>query len=454
MDKAVRASVRFDRRLVLVAALVVASCRASPPPAAHVESASPGGRDARNDVLEMRSASARAKAAHARGDLATLVLESERANDAFPGHPRAAYNLACAYALVGRKDDAFRALDAFLSLEHDVDLRADDDLNVLEDDSRFAALEARLKSNRGPIARSEVAFRIPDADFLAEGIAYDTESRSFYVGSVHQRKIVRVAGDGAVSDFVSASALGPEFYGPLGLALDLQRRTLWACTTALPEMRDYRESDRGGAALYAFDLATGQTKARVHPSSQGPHNFNDLALDRNGDVFFSDAASGEINIVRAGSTHAESFIAKGTFVSPQGLVLDRETTSLYVADYARGLARVDLEKRQVVFFEPPGGAALVGIDGLVLAKRHLVAIQNGIAPARVIALPLSLDGRRLEGRRVLERAHPEYEEPTLGVLVGDSFYYVANAQWDAFANGAAKRSQRKPPAVLKLALVR
>jgi len=184
-----------------------------------------------------------------------------------------------------------------------------------------------------------------------------------------------------------------------------------------------------------------------------PHNFNDLTLDRNGDVFFSDAASGEIDVVRAGSAQPEPFIAKGTFVSPQGLVLDRATNSLYVADYARGLARVDLEKRQVTFFEPDG-ATLVGIDGLVQAGRQLLlAVQNGIAPARVVAFQLSPDGLRIEARRVLERAHPEHAEPTLGVLIGDSFYYVANAQWDAFATGAPHLSPRKPPTVLKMPVV-
>ncbi|MET0592910.1 MAG: hypothetical protein ABW133_09440 [Polyangiaceae bacterium] len=401
----------------------------------------------------MRAASTRAKAAYARGDIAALVLESERARDAFPAHPRAAYNLACAYALAGRKDDAFRALDAFLALEHDLDLRADDDLKGLIDDPRFAALDARLKSARTPIVKSQVAFRIPNADFLSEGIAYDAESRAFYVGSVHQRKIVRISVDGTVSDFVTASALGPDFYGPLGLAVDAARRMLWVCTTALPEMRDFRESDRGNAALYAIDLASGKVKARILPSNQERHNFNDLAVDHNGDVYFSDAASGEINIVRAGSNRAEPLVAKGTFVSPQGLVIDRETTSLFVADYARGLARVDLAKGDVTFFDPAEGAALVGIDGLVLAKRSLVAIQNGVAPARVVAFPLSRDGRRLEGRRVLERAHPEYEEPTLGALVDDSLYYVANAQWDAFASDDAKRIPRKPPTVLKLPLI-
>jgi hypothetical protein len=71
----------------------------------------------------------------------------------------------------------------------------------------------------------------------------------------------------------------------------------------------------------------------------------------------------------------------------------------------------------------------------------------------MIALPLSSDGRRLEGRRVLERAHPESEEPTLRVMAGDSFYDVANAQWDAFAREGTKRFQRKPPVVLEMRFV-
>ena len=33
---------------------------------------------------------------------------------------------------------------------------------------------------------------------------------------------------------------------------------------------------------------------------------------------------------------------------------------------------------------------------------------------------------------MLERAHPRYDEPTLGVLVDEDLFYIANSQWERF----------------------
>jgi hypothetical protein len=55
---------------------------------------------------------------------------------------------------------------------------------------------------------------------------------------------------------------------------------------------------------------------------------------------------------------------------------------------------------------------------------------------------------------VLERGHPRYDEPTLGVLVGDDMYYVANSQWERFGEDGrvANPESLEPPVVLRLRL--
>jgi tetratricopeptide (TPR) repeat protein len=67
-----------------------------------------------------------------------------------PESPRAKYNLACSYALLGRPEEAFRALDAaieygFDDAEH---LARDEDLNSLRDDPRFTELIVRVREKR------------------------------------------------------------------------------------------------------------------------------------------------------------------------------------------------------------------------------------------------------------------------------------------------------------------
>jgi len=67
---------------------------------------------------------------------------------------------------------------------------------------------------------------------------------------------------------------------------------------------------------------------------------------------------------------------------------------------------------------------------------------------------LSPAGDRLLRAEVLERAHPRYDEPTLGVLVDGELYYVANAQWGRFGEDGrvTKPESLTAPVVLRLRL--
>jgi len=85
------------------------------------------------------------------------------------------------------------------------------------------------------------------------------------------------------------------------------------------------------------------------------------------------------------------------------------------------------------------------IDGLYFHHGNLIGIQNGGKPNRVVRLALSADGSRVERLDVLESGTPLLTEPTLGVLVGDAFYYVANAQWGSVDD----KGQLQPPEKLE-----
>ena len=61
-----------------------------------------------------------------------------------------------------------------------------------------------------------------------------------------------------------------------------------------------------------------------------------------------------------------------------------------------------------------------------------MGIQNGVNPHRVVRLRLDAGYGRIEGVSVLERKNPSFDEPTLGVVVGDELYYVANSQYGSF----------------------
>ena len=75
-------------------------------------------------------------------------------------------------------------------------------------------------------------------------------------------------------------------------------------------------------------------------------------------------------------------------------------------------------------------------------------------PHRVVRLTLDARGDSVIGLEVLERLHPAHAEPTLGVVVGRDFYYVANSQWELFGETGevARPDELALPAILRLRL--
>jgi len=67
-------------------------------------------------------------------------------------------------------------------------------------------------------------------------------------------------------------------------------------------------------------------------------------------------------------------------------------------------------------------------------------------------MSLNRNGREITRVEVLEAAHPAFADPTLGVVRGDTLFFVANSQWSLFADGA-DGSDAEPPVVLELGLV-
>ena len=93
-----------------------------------------------------------------------------------------------------------------------------------------------------------------------------------------------------------------------------------------------------------------------------------------------------------------------------------------------------------------------GIDGMYIYGDELIAIQNGVRPHRVVAFKLSGDGLSITGSRVLASNLPEFDEPTLGTIRGDYFYFVANSHWNRFDQENQLPEGLSGPIILKVSL--
>lgn len=294
---------------------------------------------------------------------------------------------------------------------------------------------------RAPLVKSSEAFRIDERRLIPEGLAWDAKKSDFFVSSVRERRILRRRADGKVEDFAPAGAEGT--YSVLGLAVDPVRRRLWAATTAYPPMEGYRDELEGRSALLAFDLESGRQIGRYEAAAPGKKGFNDVGVAPDGAVFVTDHEErpGTLYRLDPQSLKLAPFGDRQALGSPEGLTFSADGRYLFVADYSYGIVRYELATGRHLYLADPPGSTLIGIDHLSYYRGALIAVQNGNRPSQVLRLPLAPEADRILAAEVLERDHPAYSDPTLGVVVGDDLYYLATSNW-----GRLDAENRLPPA--------
>ncbi len=416
---------------IAIAALGTRLASAAPPPA---------------DPLAAQAAFEQALAARGAGDFAGYRSGLERAAELLPDPTRLLYRLAAARHAAGDRAGALAALRRQLDAGFLRDPRRDPELGPMVADPAIAPELSRFDDLARPLGASRELFRLAEGGLLVEGLAHDPAHGDWYLSAVNARKIVRRAADGSIRDFVRSGAGG--LAAPLALAVDGERSLLWVVSAGLPQAAGLPVEALDRSALLAFDLTTGALRHRVE-SPPGKHLWNDLAADGAGGFFVSDP--GAAAIVRVLPTGTVTTLVEGRgLASPGGLALAEDGEALFVADWTNGLARLDLAAGELAWLAPPPGSTVLGIDGLARRGELLVAIQNGVPPARITTFRLATDGRSLASAELLERGVQEWDEPTLGVVAGGDWCYVADSHWPRFGEDG----KATDPAALTPAAVR
>ncbi|HEX8737893.1 MAG TPA: hypothetical protein VF721_21355 [Pyrinomonadaceae bacterium] len=393
-----------------------------------------------------------AREAYEAKDYAAYLANAKQAAGLRPNHPRLLYNLARAYALGGEPQKAFGLLEHLAKMGMLTRLETDAELQKLLPASDVQNLKILFGRNRQPVNASARAFTLPEKDLITESVAYDSATKRFFVGSVHRRKILVVTPDGRASEFSSAR---DNLWSVLGMKVDEKRRLLWVCTTAFPQMIGFKKTDEGASAIFKYDLNSGRLlKKYVLSSTTEKHGLGDLVVARNGEVFATDSAAPAIYRINPKRDEIEPFLVDKSFVSLQGLTFAPDEKYLFVADYSLGILRVEMASKKIEWLAPATEVVALGVDGLYFHQGKLIGVQNGTNPQRVVRFSLSRDNRRLTGAETLEANHADFNEPTLGVLVGRDFYFIANSQWEMVnEKGETPEPEKwREPVVLRLRL--
>jgi sugar lactone lactonase YvrE len=374
---------------------------------------------------ELNKEALAAKKAH---DTPRLLSTLERMNAIRPNHPTIMVNLVAANAMSGRADAAIGIAQRLLAMKVYFDASRSD-FDSLRNDPRFASLVEQLRALKSErVAGAKIAFEIPQKGIIPEGIAYDEASGRFFVSSSRFGRIIAVDGKHRASTFFAGGVEG--IHGLSGMGVDSRHHLLWACSTASERFATWKKGDPNDASVIALDLRNGKVTHRIR--LDGDAFCDDLTVARDGTVYVSDSTGAVLAI---SNQELRTLVPHGRIRSPQGSALSDGGRILYVADYGGPIRAVDVRSGDVAPLRLPDDFQSMGIDGIAVRGRQLIAVQNGIEPNRVVALHLDATGFGADSWRILEMNHPLIDEPTIGTFAKGTYHFIGSSQGNKFDEG-------------------
>ena len=321
------------------------------------------------DIAKSRELENKAVANYKAAEYPAYLADLRQASELRPNHPRLLYNLAGAYALNGKTDESLALINRIIAMGLYFPFERDDDFKSLGPDM-MKQIMASAGKNKAAVNASTRAFTLPDKELITEGIAHDPVSGKFFVSSIHKGKIVSIDKNGTVSDFSSPN---DGLWSVSGMKVDARRRILWASTTAFPQRAGHSASDEGKAGVFKYDLATGKLLNKyLLPNTTERHALGDLTVDKTGRVYATDSVAPVIYTIAPGGNSLEVFLRDPVFNSLQGLAFTKDEKILYVADYSKGIFRVDMPSKTITQIKPSQNVVLLGIDGLYFHGGNLI----------------------------------------------------------------------------------
>ena len=390
---------------------------------------------------QLEKIQAELKRTHAAKDAAGYLAAAKQNAAFLNGSPESLLQLMSAEAFAGDTAAALATFTQFVRMgQSDEDTLKLPRFEKLRADPGYGSIHARMVANTTAVSHATRAFSLADPGLLPEDIDYDPTTGLFYFTSVLEKKIIAVDQAGNAQTFAEA----PDPWPMLALKIDSHRHFLWATEVAMDGFEASPKEDWGRSAVLIYDLSTRKLLHRIEGPAKSA--LADMALTGDGDAIVSDGNGGGVYRIRPESLSLER-IDTGDFISPQTPAVVPDGKTLYVPDYVRGIGILNVETRHVGWIPMNGSHALNGIDGLYLTGRTLVATQNGTSPERVIEFALDPGLARITSETV-ERATPTLGDPTHGVIVGDSFYYIANSGWNTLDDHGHRKSGVTPSAPL------
>jgi hypothetical protein len=361
------------------------------------------------------------------GDSQRFGWTLKRLSDLLPDSGELHLQLAMYYA---QQKDLTKAYDVLVRMHGQgfgYDVAKDKRFDNLHGTKVWDYLVVNMQANAKTFGEGQLAFELPKGDYLFESIGYDPKRKQFLVGSAREGKVYLADMKGKLTDFIAPNAENG-MWAVLDLAVDAERDRVYVASADIAYYKAFNADNFGKTGIFEFELSSGKFVRQYALTDPGKeHALTTLTVGKNGRVFAADGIHRQIYRIDDGEL--KLLVENPKLTSIRALAVSDDGNSLYIADYSLGIFGIDLTNTKAFSLaHDQEKLVLGGIDGLYYYDGCLVIIESGMVPQRVMRLKLSDDGRGVTSAMPLDVAQKSFTTPTLGAIVGDNIYYIANSQ--------------------------
>lgn len=346
-----------------------------------------------------------------------------------PYNDKYMYQVVLANALLEDHSNAYAMMLKMQQQGLAADFDLTSDTQAIRGTEAYTYINDLLKRADEPMGSASLEFQLPSDVVLVTSMAWDPGRESFLVGTASLGAVFAVTRDGTTRELLRADDTNG-LWGIFGLLVDVERNRLWVTSSADENFVGFDTIDAGRAALFEFELDTLKLVKRYPVPVDGrPHRLGGMAVAPGGDLYAVDTILPFVYRLDAGAERMQPYAASADMVSMRGLAISEDGGKLYVADHELGVLVLDSEAKTAVKLRVEDKLNMGGIEGLFYWQGHLVMIQNGISPHRIMRLKLADDGLAVTEVAPMAVAQPFFNYPNFGAVVGDDLFFLANSHW-------------------------
>lgn len=282
----------------------------------------------------------------------------------------------------------------------------------------FVILVVFILLSRCTPKASEKTDILLNKDLIPEGVAYNTNSKSIYVGAIYKQKIIEIQSDGTYKDLITKEVFGD--LSPIGIEFVEKSHDLWI-NLALAPIVNQTNQDRWETGLMRYNVRTNEKEHYIVKDSLRSF-FNDLTVLPNDDVIITETANARLFKFDAAKKELEPYIELTNFSFPNGITFYQPKQLLFVSTN-EGIVKIDIQtKEQSLLKVAPNINAKV-IDGLSFYKNYFIGHQS----TKISKFYVNDEFTEITNVEVFDTGK-EFDSSTTGEIGSDKYHYIVNSQ--------------------------